>query len=413
MALTRRAVRHQPRRRPSSPRSCSATTCGTAAGLMAGAFTESTVIGTAGDTIARLRSAGRGEGAAAEQHSGGLRGQLSRRHRLRRLVPLEPRAAAAAGRPRRPRAASSRRELARRPETEAGRAPPTASGTCAPSGSPAAWAGRTRRRRRGVLRPDARLRRADPPRRQRPRRRAGHACSQAGDVVAVAGAPARAPRAGSPFGEEVEDRELLDFPMAAARRGRSRTGEVADRTLAEVAEEHGRGVVAARSSIRGGEEIPFDAGDGRSTAATCSGSPAPAPTSSAPGAALGYVERPSSETDVVFVGLGILIGGLFGLLTLTVGDVPLSLTASGGALIMGLVFGWLRSVRPDLRPHSRSRRSGSSTPSASRSSSASSASAPARASCRACARPARACCRRLRRRPDPARRRRCSSGATS
>jgi putative transport protein len=26
--------------------------------------------------------------------------------------------------------------------------------------------------------------------------------------------------------------------------------------------------------------------------------------------------------------------------------VPLSLTASGGALIMGLVFGWLRSVRP-------------------------------------------------------------------
>src|SRR5438876_5424984 len=28
--------------------------CGTAAGLMAGAFTESTVIGTAGDTIARL-----------------------------------------------------------------------------------------------------------------------------------------------------------------------------------------------------------------------------------------------------------------------------------------------------------------------------------------------------------------------
>jgi len=38
---------------------------------------------------------------------------------------------------------------------------------------------------------------------------------------------------------------------------------------------------------------------------------------------------------VVFVGLGILLGGLVGMLTLTVGTLPLTLTASGGALIMG------------------------------------------------------------------------------
>jgi putative transport protein len=30
----------------------------------------------------------------------------------------------------------------------------------------------------------------------------------------------------------------------------------------------------------------------------------------------------------------------------TVAGVPMTLTASGGALIMGLVFGWLRAVRP-------------------------------------------------------------------
>ena len=64
------------------------------------------------------------------------------------------------------------------------------------------------------------------------------------------------------------------------------------------------------------------------------------------GEAVGYLERPSSETDVVFVGLGVLIGGLFGMLSVNVAGVPLTLTASGGALIMGLVFGWLRSVRP-------------------------------------------------------------------
>jgi putative transport protein len=64
------------------------------------------------------------------------------------------------------------------------------------------------------------------------------------------------------------------------------------------------------------------------------------------GKALGYIERPSSATDVIFVGLGVVVGGLVGILSVTVGGLPLSLTASGGALIMGLVFGWLRSVRP-------------------------------------------------------------------
>jgi putative transport protein len=42
-----------------------------------------------------------------------------------------------------------------------------------------------------------------------------------------------------------------------------------------------------------------------------------------------------------------LVGtGFVGLLSITIGRLPLSLTASGGALAMGLVFGWLRSVRP-------------------------------------------------------------------
>src|SRR5437667_1001444 len=51
-------------------------------------------------------------------------------------------------------------------------------------------------------------------------------------------------------------------------------------------------------------------------------------------------------TDMIFVGLGIVLGGLVGLLTITIGGLPLTLTASGGALIMGLIFGWLRAVHP-------------------------------------------------------------------
>ena len=61
---------------------------------------------------------------------------------------------------------------------------------------------------------------------------------------------------------------------------------------------------------------------------------------------LGYADRPTVSTDMIFVGLGIFLGGLAGLLTVTLGGVPITLTASGGALIMSLVFGWLRAVRP-------------------------------------------------------------------
>ena len=44
----RRPVRDEPRHDGGGGEASWATTCGTAAGLMAGAFTESTVIGTAG-----------------------------------------------------------------------------------------------------------------------------------------------------------------------------------------------------------------------------------------------------------------------------------------------------------------------------------------------------------------------------
>jgi putative transport protein len=97
--------------------------------------------------------------------------------------------------------------------------------------------------------------------------------------------------------------------------------------------------------VRGGEEVPFapatvvDRGDLLRIAGA-------EKDVERAGRALGYVERPSSETDVVFLGLGIVLGGLVGALTWMVGTLPLSLTASGGALVMGLVFGWLRSVRP-------------------------------------------------------------------
>lgn len=61
---------------------------------------------------------------------------------------------------------------------------------------------------------------------------------------------------------------------------------------------------------------------------------------------LGYADRRTTKTDLVFVGLGIFIGGLIGSLAIHIGEIPISLSVSCGALIAGLVLGWLRSKHP-------------------------------------------------------------------
>ena len=61
---------------------------------------------------------------------------------------------------------------------------------------------------------------------------------------------------------------------------------------------------------------------------------------------IGYADRPVEATDIAFVGAGIVAGGLLGALSYTVGGVPLSLSTSGGALVAGLILGWLRTIRP-------------------------------------------------------------------
>ncbi|MGO1076221.1 aspartate-alanine antiporter [Inquilinus sp. CA228] len=61
---------------------------------------------------------------------------------------------------------------------------------------------------------------------------------------------------------------------------------------------------------------------------------------------LGYEIAPSDKTDFVYLGLGILLGLLVGLITARVGGIPLTLGSGGGALLSGLVFGWLRAKHP-------------------------------------------------------------------
>ena len=63
---------------------------------------------------------------------------------------------------------------------------------------------------------------------------------------------------------------------------------------------------------------------------------------------IGIEEKPTNVTDLVFVSLAIVIGCIVGALTLDVHNIPISLSTSGGALIAGLFFGWLRTKRPSV-----------------------------------------------------------------
>jgi putative transport protein len=62
--------------------------------------------------------------------------------------------------------------------------------------------------------------------------------------------------------------------------------------------------------------------------------------------ALGFADRPLESTDLMTVAGGILAGGLIGAITVRWGGIPIGLSTSGGALLAGLVIGYLRTIRP-------------------------------------------------------------------
>lgn len=61
---------------------------------------------------------------------------------------------------------------------------------------------------------------------------------------------------------------------------------------------------------------------------------------------LGYMDIPTTKTDIMFLGIAIFIGGFFGVIPVVIDGIPISFGTSGGSLIAGLVFGWLRTRRP-------------------------------------------------------------------
>jgi len=61
---------------------------------------------------------------------------------------------------------------------------------------------------------------------------------------------------------------------------------------------------------------------------------------------VGYLKQKTHTTDLAMLGLGCFIGTLLGLITIKLGAIPLTLGIGGGVLLAGLLFGWLRAVHP-------------------------------------------------------------------
>lgn len=146
------------------------------------------------------------------------------------------------------------------------------------------------------------------------------------------------------IGEEVFDPELLNFPaevLPVMINHKSYSGK----PLCVIRKEKFMHGVSVRTIKRAGISIPVfpqtivDQGDTLELVGTKKEVELAAKE-------LGYADRPTNATDMIFVGLGIFLGGIFGALAIHIGGVPISLSTSGGALIAGLVFGWIRSKRP-------------------------------------------------------------------
>jgi len=316
---------------------------GTAAGLLAGAFTESTVIGTASDAIGRLSL------SAADKTS--LTNNIPVAYAVTYLIGTAFIVWFL------PNIGPKLMRVDLKEEARKLRAKIAGSGTGEPL-MPSAFQNLTVRAYR-VMRADL-LNRTVAELEARPRetrvfisriRRDGkiiepdHATVvMEGDIVAVLARSELLMARGTEIGDEVSDKELLDFPaelLDVVITNKSLVGK----TLADLARmDFARGVFLKKLT-RLGQSMPFgpETRVERGDLLTLVGAERDVERAAKN---LGYADRRTVMTDMIFVGFGIFLGGLVGLVTIVVGGLPLTLTASGGALIMGLVFGWLRAVHP-------------------------------------------------------------------
>jgi putative transport protein len=172
----------------------------------------------------------------------------------------------------------------------------------------------------------------------------GSTVLQAGDVVAVSGPHKLLVEHLSGKATEVDDPELLNAEAEIVDVFVSNKG-VAGKTLRELgAEDWSRGIYV-KKMMRALVEIPVlpETTIERGDIVTVAGAKRHVETAIK---TLGFADRPVETTDLAFVGWGVFFGALVGALTFVIGGIPLGLSTSGGALLAGLLLGWLRTSYP-------------------------------------------------------------------
>jgi putative transport protein len=167
---------------------------------------------------------------------------------------------------------------------------------------------------------------------------------ESGDCVAVTGRSAALVAEANPLRDEITDPDLVSAPAVS--------GEIvltnrrwAGRTMRDLTSELGARSIFLLALRRAGRPLPLswstivERGDVMTVTGT-------RPEVARVAAELGFAEYPTEATDLLLVSGTIVIGGLVGLATLTIGKFVVSVTAPVGVLLAGLILGHLRSINP-------------------------------------------------------------------
>ncbi|WP_406855266.1 TrkA C-terminal domain-containing protein [Alsobacter sp. KACC 23698] len=168
---------------------------------------------------------------------------------------------------------------------------------------------------------------------------------QPGDVLAISGRRETIVDHVGARAQEVEDRELLDMPVASVDVLIQKSDSLGS-SLAEIARQDWARGIYLREVRRGGEPVPIAPGVAleKGDVVRLVG---PEDVVEAVAARLGVVVAPVASTDFVVLGLAIFLGGLVGVLvTFPIAGLKISLSTSVGTLLAGLLVGHLRTRLP-------------------------------------------------------------------
>jgi putative transport protein len=167
-----------------------------------------------------------------------------------------------------------------------------------------------------------------------------------GDIVVLSGSREVVIKAGEKIGTQVVDKAALEVPLETVPVIVTKN-TIAEKTLSQIVGEFSAETqgVHLRKITRQGQIIPrlpntvIERGDVLDLVGRQSDIDRVAQF-------IGFVDRPNEKSDLIFIAIACVIGTLIGLLALQLGEITISLGSGGGILIVGVLFGWLHSIFP-------------------------------------------------------------------